>query len=66
MLGLGSMDAKEEVLDSGLMVADYESGLWVGYKFPANPFLGWTGGGNSKFDFTVNSVQCSYSCQQIR
>ena len=37
VLGLGNMDSRGELLDSGLMLSVYESGPWVAFKYPDNP-----------------------------
>ena len=57
VFGLGSMGTLDqaEVVDSGFMLTVYESGPWLGYKFPGNPSIGWIGGGNEQFDFMVTA-----------
>ena len=52
-LGIGGMDEEEGVLDHGLMLGIYESGPWVGIKFPGNPSMAWIGGGTAEYDFMV-------------
>ena len=39
--------------DHGLMIAAYESGLWVRWKFPKNPSLQQIRGSTRQFDFMV-------------
>ena len=40
--------------DHGLMIAAYESGLWVRWKFPKNPSLQQIRGSTRQFDFMVS------------
>ena len=54
VLGLGSMDEQDYVLDNGLMFSIYESGPWVGYKISGNPAIGWIGAGTHEMDYMVN------------
>ena len=53
VLGLGTMDEDDIVLDNGLMFSVYESGPWVGYKFTNNPAIGWIGAGTEMMEFMV-------------
>ena len=54
VLGLGTMDDDDIVLDNGFMFSVYHSGPWVGYKFSGIPAIGWIGAGTHKMDFMVN------------
>ena len=54
VLGLGTMDDDDIVLDNGFMFSVYHSGPWVGYKFSDIPAIGWIGAGTHDMDFMVN------------
>ena len=58
VLGLGNMDSRGEILDSGLMFSVYESGPWVAFKYPDNPTVWWIGGGKELFEM----MEWRHSC----
>ena len=58
VLGLGTMDSRQQVLESGVMFTVYDSGPWLAYKFANNPSKGhgWIGGGTELFELMVMIV----------
>ena len=54
VFGFGNMDAADETLDTGIMLAIYESGPWLGFRTADQPaIVGWVGSHNKPFHFMV-------------
>ena len=53
ILGLGTMDEDDFVVDNGLLFGAYESGPWVGYVVPGKEIEGWVAAGEELYEFMV-------------
>ena len=53
ILGLGTMDEEDFVVDNGLLFGAYESGPWVGYVVPGKEIEGWVAAGEELYEFMV-------------
>ena len=57
ILGLGTMDEEDFVVDNGLLFGAYESGPWVGYVVPGGKELeGWVAAGEEHYEFMVRKL----------
>ena len=57
VLGLGTMDETDTIMDTGILLGMFDTGgPWLAYKTPGNDISGWVGAGNQIFDFLVSKV----------